>query len=178
MPEEEIHELIEAVANNAKRLMERDGKLTPTALVVAEKELMPLELLFRDSEDKYRMYFALGLTLKKVKQTIVILINDVALRHVDKKDAHKFKDNKCDPTEQPTTYPESMRQDGIFIQEIDVTTKTMNAYLMRYENRKDERFWHPLEKLNKDGAAMSGAILDSVVDGYECDEEIVPGIGS
>ena len=66
------------------------------------------------------------------------------------------------------TYPESMRQDGIFLQDMNIITGRVEGYFLRYENRKDSsRFYHKLKHMNKNQDSMGGYLFNQIRDGYE-----------
>lgn len=161
--EDEINEFIVDLCNNARHLMETRGSLVPVAMMFSEeKGIIPCMLPFRDEEHKSAIYYGLGTGMKKYKANRVILINDVALKMYDK------PTGKISESEKPLTYPESMRQDGIFLQDVDLATGRVDGYFMRYENKKDApRFYYELKHVNKGAESMGGFLVDQIKNGYE-----------
>ncbi len=159
----EIDELIVNLCDKAQNLLEEDGYLDPIAFIITDT-MIPC-MLSCPKEDKKAMFTALGAVMKKFKSKRIILVSDIAMRVVDPEKSDEIKANLL--TEQPLTYPESMRQDGIFLQDINPERHFSDAYFMQYENLKDApRLFHNLTQLNKKEESFSGAFFDSVVSGY------------
>jgi hypothetical protein len=161
--EDEIDGLIVDLCNNARHLKENRASLVPVAMMLSkDKGIIPCMLPFRNDEEKSALYYGLGTGMKKYKASRVILINDVAMKMYDK------PAEKISELEKPLTYPESMRQDGIFLQDVDLATGRVDGYFMRYENKKDApRFYYELKHLNKGAVSMGGLLLNQIKDGYE-----------
>lgn len=160
--ESEIDGLIVGLCVNAKKIKEKNVSMSPVAMILSkDKGIIPCMLPFRDDEEKSALYYGLGIGMKKYNADRVILINDVALKTYD-------KPVNISVTEQPLTYPESMREDGIFIQDINIVTGRVDGYFQRYENKKDApRFYHELKHLNKNGESMGGDLLNQIKEGYK-----------
>lgn len=161
--EDEIDGLIVDLCNNARHLKENGSSLVPVAMMLSkDKGIIPCMLPFRNDEEKSALYYGLGTGMKKYRANRVILINDVAMKMYDK------PAEKISELEKPLTYPESMRQDGIFLQDVNLATGRVDGYFMRYENKKDApRFYYGLKHLNKGTESMGGLLLNQIKDGYE-----------
>lgn len=177
MTKNEIDEFIVGLCETAKGILEEKGEIMPVAMVITDDgHIIPCMLPFKndDSEEKYAMYGAVGVTMKKFNANKVVLVNDVALKYYSsKEEADKAKENY--QTESPLMYPESLRQDGILLQEVDLGDDTVNSYFMRYENTSPRKY-HELARLNKEGESMAGAIISSLKDGYARSEEILESL--
>lgn len=165
--------LIVELCNGAQRLLEKDNILSPVAMIIkGEDDLIPCMLPFKNDKEKLALYFALGVAMKEKGCHRVIIITDVAVRKIDMnpENAEKVKEyfKRNILTEQPLTYPESMREDGIYLQLIDFEEDRSDAYFKRYENRKDTpRFYHELVRMNKNAGKIGGDIYEYVKRGYE-----------
>lgn len=166
----EIDELVVFLCKGAKKILEEKGKLAPVGFVITkEKKIIPCALPFRNDIEKSAIYLALGVAVRKFSGSRVIMINDVAMRKIDPKDMEEFKKNYT--TEQPLTYPESMRQDGIFLQDMNMETGRIEGYFMRYKNLKDApRCYYDLEHINKNKDSMGGGIPGRITEGYNSPE--------
>jgi len=164
MKENVIDELIVELCRGAKEILEQSGYLSPVAFLVGKNnQIIPCTVPFKNDTQKRGMYLALGASMKPLGSSRVILINDAAMKTYD-----KSKDWEIDVTEQPLTYPESMREDGIFLQDINMKTDRIEGYFMRYENKKDApRFYHDLKHLNAGHDGMGGFIIECVMEGYK-----------
>ena len=173
----EIDGLIVSLCNEAQNIMERDGgDLDPVAfLITRDNKLIPCMLPCNGEGEKRAMHLALGAAMKELKAFRVILISDAAMRALSPEKYEEFKKNY--ETEQPLMYPESMRQDGIFVQDIDVEKSFSNGYFMRYENLKDApRLYHNLYHINKGKETMGGDLFDWVLEGYKDSDKFPGGI--
>jgi len=163
MKENEIDELIVEVCRGAKEVLEKSGYLAPIAFLVGKNnQIIPCMVPFKNDAQKRGVYLALGAAMKALGSNRVILVNDAAMKMFDKpmEEVHI--------TETPLTYPESMREDGIFLQDMNTITERIEGYFMRYENKKDApRFYHDLKHFNAGHESMGGFIPECVMEGYK-----------
>lgn len=106
------------------------------------------------TEDKYRMYEALGSILYDKGCSEVILLNDCAMRAVD-------AGAKIDETELPLTYPESMRTEVLVFMHINFKNKDKYHLIPYKKNGKEVEFLK--EDIFED---VGGEIRNSVAKGF------------
>jgi hypothetical protein len=166
---DEIDKLIVDLCRNARDLMEKNDRIAPIAMILSKnKGIIPCMLPFRDDEEKTALYYGLGVGMKKYNANRVILINDAAMKMYNKSMISETGKLMISETEKPLTYPESMRQDGIFIQDINMVTGRVDVYFQRYENKKEvPRFYHELKHINRDAESMGGHMVDQIREGYK-----------
>ena len=175
---EPIDELIVSLSENAQSILEKKGHLDSVAMIVnKENKMIPCFFPHEVSEDKYAMYRALGEAMKEYDAERVVIISDAALRILqNEKDIEHFKENAA--TEQPLSYPKSMRMDGILLVEIRPKTRSSEGYFKHYEELENApSLFHDLLNL-KDMPGMGGKlkefggeIFNNVMEGYDGDSE-------
>ena len=183
MEENDLKQLIEKLCNHAVVLLEKDGQLNPLALIInSEGGITPCSLPWENDEEKGKLLLVLGVSLKKFDSHEVIFLSDVAMRSIgtdDPKETRKMKEyyKENHATEQPLSYPKSMREDGIYLQYMDLNLNHTKAYFKRYEDRENEpRFYHELKCIDKGAKSMGGLIIEQISYGYENAEEIIKKI--
>ena len=132
-------EMVEDFNKVAKENLQKDGKVSPIAFVIKDKEiLIPILLSFHNDQDKQTGYTMVGVVAQYLSADAVILINDVAMRgYKNKTEADYAMRNYL--TESPLTYPESMRQDGIYFLSISFKTRKIYGYFQPYKKEGEKR---------------------------------------
>lgn len=112
----------------AKRLLEKDGFLSPVIFLIKNDQLM-IEPIPMEAIDKI---MGAGLMAKDFGADKIILIWDAAFRTVDK------LPEPYDETEAPLTYPKSMRTECILLNEIEVPSGKDNTIVIPYKGGDGE----------------------------------------
>lgn len=163
-----MNKLIESLIGKAKELLEKDGHLAPVALAMkGENVIAPIMLEFETDNEKYATYRAVGDEAKRLSVDRVVMINDAAMRRYDNPEESE-KALKNYATESPLTYPEDMREDGIFVQDLNLVTEEITVYFLRYKRRKEGgfRFYDIMTLVGEKGKVM-GEVMNSVLRGFK-----------
>ncbi len=121
-------EMVKDMNKVAKKNLQKDGKVSPIAFIIKNKEiLVPVLLSFHNDQDKQTGYTMVGVVAQYLSADTVILINDVAMREYKNKTEADYAILNYS-TENPLTYPESMRQDGIYFLSISFETRKIYGY--------------------------------------------------
>jgi hypothetical protein len=124
----------------AKKLLEKDGFLSPVIFLIKNDQLMiepiPMEAIDKimgaTEDSKARSAFVAGLMAKDFGADKIILIWDAAFRTVDK------LSEPYDETEAPLTYPKSLRTECIILNEIEVPSGKDNTIVIPYKGGDGE----------------------------------------
>lgn len=131
----EVGKILEFAEQNIRS----DGYLVPVAFGFSAEQTFIFQITFKNDEEKCQQYFTLGSYLKRNSCFRFVLLNDVAMRQVEKENFKEVVKNYV--TERPTAYPESMRQDAIVLQDYDFNKKTFVMYCKKYKKvGKDFKF--------------------------------------
>lgn len=174
-------EIVEGLGKIAERNLKKYGRLTPVAFLIKDNCIVSLiQLGFHTDMEKYAGYQMVGMAAKKFSADVVIMINDVALKTYTGKDAKYAMTNYM--TEMPLSYPENMRQDGIFFFVVDIKERKTTGYFQRYERKDKELHFHKLKLLEKieglpeeikESTKLKGGIPSSVFKGYDRDDDAI-----
>ena len=162
-----MDKLIEGLIERAKENLKKDGYLAPVIIAMkGDKLLAPILLQFKCDNEKYATYKIIGKIAKKLAADRIILINDVALKMYDTKDSEHVMKNYN--TMSPLTYPENMRQDGIFIHDLNLITEKVKPYFLRYKKQKKGSFkFYNINTFQGSEDSFSGEIMNSVLKGFK-----------
>ena len=159
----DIDNIINGISTVACKNLQNDGFLTPIAFLFMGNDMLPIMMTWRNDDEKYAAYKAVGLHACLRSVDAVLLLNDVAMRRVEKKEDLKYVIENYD-TERPTMYPESMRQDVITFGYIDFKNFNISLYCQNYKKENGEVIFEELEKVNEQ---IVGELYSTVISGYK-----------
>jgi len=140
-------------------------------LLKEDRIIAPILIHFKHNEEKHQAYFTVGTAAKDLCADKVFLINEVAARLVTNKEDAEYMAKNYDH-ENPLSYPESMRLDGILFIEIDLKSEKSDALFHRY-TKDGEKFVFE-EKIKTfqelagtdESVVFTGVLVDCVLDGF------------
>jgi len=153
----EVGKILELAEQNVRH----DGFLVPVAFGFSAEQTYVFQIVFKNDEEKFQQYFALGTCLKKAGCFRFVLLNDVAMRQVEKEKFKEVVENYV--TERPTTYPESMRQEAIILQDYDLVKKTFVMYCKRYKKVGKDFKFEEIERFEE----IVSEMVRVVIEGFE-----------
>jgi len=145
----------------------KGNAMRPKAIIRKGRRNHALIMLEFDSDEtKYQAFESVGMIMAREECHEVVIVVDAITRFPSSKEEAKYVLDNWE-TEQPSSYPESMRQDCLVIQSINF--KGMDAFVLLPYKKKDGvvEFVEPPEyaKVNK-RIEMQGMIRDSVAMGF------------
>ena len=156
---DEILEIAFGMLALAKKNLQRDGKITPVAFVIPPNgQTAVVMLCWENDDEKYRVFYKVGLTAKNLSADFVITIADSYSRKID---VTKTLDEIDIELENPKFYPVNMRQELIVLTIIDLKKEKTFLNITEYSktpyNFKD----------NKELVANKGLISNLIIKGYK-----------
>jgi hypothetical protein len=159
----DVEKIIEEIAGLARKNLDKDGYLTPIALLFNDGQfVMPIAITWDDDESKRNAYGMVGEEARKRSADSVILINDVAMRPVKSVEDFKYMEKNYE-TERPTAYPESLRKEMIVIGYIDFNTLKYSAWCQEYKKEGEQRIYGELSREDN----LIGVMPESVIAGFK-----------
>ena len=159
----DIDNIINGISTVACKNLQNDGFLTPIAFLFMGNDMLPIMMTWKNDDEKYAAYKAVGELACQLSADVVLLLNDVAMRYMENKEDIKYVIENYD-TERPTMYPESLRQDMICLSCIDFKTFDMSLYTQKYKKENGEVIFEKLEKANE---TIKGELYNMVLSGYK-----------
>ena len=164
-----MKKLVEKLSKTAMTNLERDGFLTPVALLIRGKHiLMPIIIHYETDEDKYKNYYLVGKVAKSYSADAIILVNDAAMRGFEKLEDFQYA-KKNYASESPLTYPESMRKEVIVILVIDLVSKEITGYFQQYAKEGTKFSFRRMKNFKVNPSGLSSYIME----GYNSVEKVV-----
>jgi len=161
-------EIIKEINSIAKENLKKNNSISPIAFVIKNNTiLLPLLITFSNEEEKLDAYVYLGAFAKISEADTIIVANDVAMMaYSGIKEVRYSRKNYS--TEDPLTYPERMRQDGIFFRVIDMKKrKVVNAAFQRYEKEEGKYKFDELDENYLKNKKIGGRLQESILKGYD-----------
>ena len=160
----DIEETIKAMAGLARKNLDKDGHLSPVALLFqGDQFVMPVIVSWDDDDSKHNAYKMVGEMARKQSADSVILINDAAMRPVKSVEDFKYIEKNYE-TERPTVYPESLRREMIILGHVDFSTFKYSAWMQEYKKEGEERVYG---ELLSEGESLVGAMPELVIQGFK-----------
>lgn len=155
---------IDRILKVAKKNIQRDGQLSPVALF---EGYMPrfsfYPISYESQKQKTECFTKVGVLAGLMGAKRVVLIMECIFRSLigDKKAQQYTAENYS--TEMPSTYPPSMRQEGIVLQILQFKTEEKTIYLIPFEKKeKNIVFKKPIVL-----EGVGGDIQELVFKGYK-----------
>lgn len=154
---------IQSVMDIAKQNLLQDGHLSPVTICVTPQGIKVIPAQFRNDGEKHAFYTAVGAACRDFGTTRIFLVNDAALRILDKKDFPV--EGYLDPTETPLTYPKSMRTEVIVVLDHDFSSKKTDYLFQPYTDTDNKIEFITSDQIPSD-MTIEGALIDCVEEGY------------
>lgn len=159
-------ELVQAVSEIAVENLKKYGHLTPVAFLLKDKNIIAvLMLTFQTDDVKYTQYYNIGEEARKRSADAILIVSDVAMREYKTMDDVKYM-LKNYATEAPLSYPESMRQDGIFYSAIDLMSGKADGFFQRYVRLHSQEDIFKFFKIESFKEALIGDLQETVLKGF------------
>ena len=166
-------EIMEDIKRLTKEYAEKEGVFMPFFFLFREDKMVtePLPIMAVqgcDSRDSNGInFFKIGMMAKMLGADMVVALTDVAYRSVNKKEA-------VDATEQPLSYPKSMRKEGMCFHFVEIPSWKMTISLTPYSGGDGETIAFEPEMDIGESSGLESRFIDLIRDGYSKDIPTLP----
>lgn len=163
------------IKNTAKKVLletiEAQEEFSNRAFFISEGEIVEsIPVSFRDDEEQKMALEYVGELSSQLRCHEIVYVVDTFYREVKSKDESDYINKNWD-TERPTTYPESMRQNGLMFLHFNFKDKGEVLEMLPYD--PDTGSFGEEKRSTAD--ALDGAVRASIADGlWKAEEEKAP----
>jgi len=164
MTEDYFEDLKKIVIDSLKATVRDNESFMPRIHLLKEEEEKVIFLPFGDDEEKRNILLAVGALAFEEECHQMIFISDTYVRKMETPaQAKEVEENWA--TEQPSTYPDSLRSEAIVMQALDFKEpKNEKLYIMIYKKKDNEII--DIDESSMPTESVGGAIKGYLSDGF------------